>query len=62
MFSRAQLLDRVWGHDFYGDERVIDVHIRNMRKVLGDDAGSPRLIGTVRGVGYRFLAEPEGRS
>ncbi len=62
VFSRAQLLDRVWGHDFYGDERVIDVHIRNMRKVLGDDAGSPRLIGTVRGVGYRFLAEPEGRS
>ncbi|MEO5744543.1 MAG: response regulator transcription factor [Terracoccus sp.] len=61
VFSRAQLLDRVWGHDFYGDERVIDVHIRSMRKALGDDAGSPRLIGTVRGVGYKFLAEPEAR-
>ena len=62
VFSRAQLLERVWGYDFYGDERVVDVHVRNMRKVLGDDAGSPRLIGTVRGVGYKFVAEPEARS
>jgi DNA-binding response OmpR family regulator len=59
VFSRAQLLDRVWGYDFYGDERVVDVHIRSMRKALGDDAGAPRLIGTVRSVGYKFLAEPE---
>jgi DNA-binding response OmpR family regulator len=59
VFSRTQLLDRVWGYDFYGDERVVDVHIRSIRKALGDDAGAPRLIGTVRGVGYKFLAEPE---
>lgn len=58
VFSRAQLLERVWGGDFYGDERVVDVHIRNLRKALDDDASSPTLIGTVRGVGYRFLAEP----
>jgi DNA-binding response OmpR family regulator len=58
VFSRAQLLEKVWGYDFYGDERVVDVHIRSMRKALGDDATSPRVIGTVRGVGYKFLLEP----
>ena len=55
VFSRAQLLEKVWGYDFYGDERVVDVHIRTMRAALGDDATSPRIIGTVRGVGYKFL-------
>ncbi|TQM62004.1 response regulator transcription factor [Humibacillus xanthopallidus] len=58
VFSRAQLLEKVWGYDFYGDERVVDVHIRSMRKALGDDAASPRVIGTVRGVGYKFLLDP----
>ena len=60
VFSRAQLLEKVWGYDFYGDERVVDVHIRSMRKVLGDDAAAPRVIGTVRGVGYKFLLEQTG--
>jgi DNA-binding response OmpR family regulator len=60
VFSRAQLLEEVWGYDFYGDERVVDVHIRNMRKALGDDATDPRIIGTVRGVGYKLLLRPEG--
>jgi DNA-binding response OmpR family regulator len=55
VYSRAQLLEQVWGYDFYGDERVVDVHIRGLRKLLHDDATSPRLIGTVRGVGYKFL-------
>ncbi|MDP2773368.1 MAG: response regulator transcription factor, partial [Nocardioides sp.] len=55
VYSRAQLLERVWGYDFYGDERVVDVHIRGLRKALHDDATSPRVIGTVRGVGYKFL-------
>jgi DNA-binding response OmpR family regulator len=55
VFSRAQLLEKVWGNDFYGDERVVDVHIRGLRKALHDDASSPGLIGTVRGVGYKFL-------
>ncbi|HET7801721.1 MAG TPA: response regulator transcription factor [Humibacillus xanthopallidus] len=58
VFSRSQLLEKVWGYDFYGDERVVDVHIRSMRKALADDATSPRVIGTVRGVGYKFLLEP----
>ena len=58
VFSRAQLLEDVWGYDFYGDERVVDVHVRSLRRALGDDAGDPRFIGTVRGVGYKFLPLP----
>jgi two-component system alkaline phosphatase synthesis response regulator PhoP len=50
VLSRAQLLDQVWGYDFYGEERVVDVHIGHIRQKLGDD----RFIVTVRGVGYRF--------
>ncbi|QKE83349.1 response regulator transcription factor [Arthrobacter sp. NEB 688] len=60
VFSRAQLLEEVWGYDFYGDARVVDVHVRSMRRALGDDAADPRVIGTVRGVGYKFLPRPEG--
>lgn len=59
VFSRGQLLERVWGYDFYGDERVVDVHVRNIRRVLGDDASKPHIIGTVRGVGYKFLLDPQ---
>ncbi|MCA0251160.1 MAG: response regulator transcription factor, partial [Actinobacteria bacterium] len=58
VFSRAQLLEDVWGYDFYGDERVVDVHIRGMRAALGDEAANPQIIGTVRGVGYKFLKKP----
>lgn len=55
VLTRRQLLEQVWGWDFYGDERVVDVHIRAVRKALGDNADAPELIGTVRGVGYKFL-------
>jgi DNA-binding response OmpR family regulator len=58
VFSRRQLLERVWGYDFFGDERVVDVHIRSLRSRLGDDAANPRLIATVRGVGYKFTGRP----
>jgi len=58
VFSRAQLLEEVWGYDFYGDERVVDVHVRSVRRALGDDASDPRIVGTVRGVGYKFLLAP----
>ncbi len=58
VFSRAQLLEQVWGYDFFGDERVVDVHVRSMRKALGDPAGEPRIIGTVRGVGYKLMLAP----
>lgn len=56
VFPRHQLIDRVWGRDFYGEERIVDVHVGNLRKALGDSASTPRFIETVRGVGYRFIA------
>lgn len=59
VYSRRQLLENVWGGDFFGDERVVDVHIRSIRRALGDDATAPRFIGTVRGVGYKFVAASE---
>jgi DNA-binding response OmpR family regulator len=58
VFSRQQLLERVWGYDFYGDERVVDVHIRSIRARLGDDPAEPTYIVTVRGVGYKFVGRP----
>jgi DNA-binding response OmpR family regulator len=56
VLSRRQLIEHVWGWDFVGDERVVDVHIRNLRSKLGDDASEPRFVATVRGVGYKFVA------
>ena len=53
VLSRDQLLEKVWGYDFYGEERVVDVHVGHIRQKLGDD----RIIATVRGVGYRFEDE-----
>ena len=53
-FSRGQLLDRVWGPDWVGDDHLVDVHIAKLRSKLGDDAKEPRYIHTVRGVGYRM--------
>jgi len=58
VFTRGQLIEHVWGWDFYGDERIVDVHIRNLRKALGDSADEPRFVGTVRGVGYKLVAVP----
>jgi DNA-binding response OmpR family regulator len=57
VFTRGQLLQQVWGWDFYGDERVVDVHIRSIRRALGDSADAPELLGTVRGVGYKVLPD-----
>lgn len=59
VFTRRQLLERVWGWDFFGDERVVDVHIRNVRHALNDDAQNPKVIATVRGVGYRLVENPK---
>jgi DNA-binding response OmpR family regulator len=53
-FSRRQLLELVWRGDWYGDDHVIDVHIGNLRRKLGDDATHPRYVRTVRGVGFRM--------
>lgn len=58
VFTRRGLIEHVWGRDFFGDERVVDVHIRTLRRALGDDANAPRFVGTVRAIGYRFVARP----
>jgi two-component system alkaline phosphatase synthesis response regulator PhoP len=50
VLSREQLLEKAWGYDYFGDTRVVDVHIGHVRQKLGDD----RFIETIRGVGYRF--------
>lgn len=57
VFTRRRLLERVWGWDYYGRDRVVDVHIANIRRALDDEAVDPRFIATVRGVGYKFIAE-----
>lgn len=55
--SREQLIEQVWGHDYYGDDRVVDVHIGRLRKKVEDDATKPTLIATAWGAGYRFEDE-----
>jgi len=57
VFTRDQLLERVWGADYFGDDHVVDVHIANLRKKLGDDPAGPHYIETVRGAGYRFAGK-----
>jgi two-component system alkaline phosphatase synthesis response regulator PhoP len=59
VLSRDQLIEQVWGYDYYGDERVVDVHIGRLRKKVEDDPANPQLIVTVRGVGYRFEERAE---
>lgn len=54
-FTRRQLIDHVWGEAWYGDEHIVDVHVGHLRKKLGDDAGTPRFIRTVRGIGYGMV-------
>jgi DNA-binding response OmpR family regulator len=53
-FSRRQLLEHIWGPGWFGDEHVVDVHVANLRRKLGDDPRRPRYVRTVRGVGYRM--------
>lgn len=56
--SREQIIELVWGYDFYGEERVVDVHVGRIRQKMEDDASDPQIIVTVRGVGYRFEDDP----
>ncbi|WP_285729598.1 response regulator transcription factor [Nocardiopsis sp. ATB16-24] len=60
VFTRAQLLQEVWGYDYFGGTRTIDVHVRRLRAKLGSEYES--LIGTVRNVGYRFVPGPTSRT
>jgi DNA-binding response OmpR family regulator len=54
VFSRQVLLERVWEHGFFGDERIVDVHIRRLRTKVERDPAAPRVVVTVRGLGYRL--------
>jgi DNA-binding response OmpR family regulator len=58
VFSREQLLERVWGYDYAGETRTVDVHVHSLRNSIEKDAADPRYIQTVRGVGYVFR-EPD---
>ena len=58
VYARAEIAYRLRGYEYEGDERVVDVHVRNLRRKIEDDPASPRLIQTVRGVGYRLGVEP----
>lgn len=57
VWSRTQLIDKLWGNDFFGDERVVDTHIRRLRKKVEPDPANPNFIKTVIGVGYKFEDE-----
>ena len=54
VLSREQLLDKVWGYDYFGDGRLVDAHIRRLRMKIEADPANPQLIVTVRGLGYRL--------
>jgi DNA-binding response OmpR family regulator len=54
VLSRQTLLDRIWDRGFFGDDRIVDVHIRRLRTKIEADAGAPRIVVTVRGLGYRL--------
>jgi two-component system alkaline phosphatase synthesis response regulator PhoP len=56
VFSRDQLLEKVWGYDFAGDTRTVDVHVRWLRGKIEDNPDQPKLLRTVRGVGYKMEA------
>jgi DNA-binding response OmpR family regulator len=60
VFTRSQLLQEVWGYDYFGGTRTVDVHVRRLRAKLGTE--SEALIGTVRNVGYKFVPAKSGRS
>lgn len=57
VFSREDLLEKIWGYDFLGETRTVDVHIRNLRKRIELDDSNPKFIKTVRGIGYKFREE-----
>ncbi len=57
VFTRQQLLERVWGWDYFGSGRVVDVHVAAIRRALNDAATGAKFIATVRGVGYKFVGE-----
>ncbi len=61
VFTRDFLLEHLWGHDFYGSTRTVDMHVSRLREKIEDDPAEPRFIVTVRGVGYKLRAVEEAR-
>jgi len=57
VLTRGQLIDRVWGSDYFGDTKTLDVHIKRIRSRIEENPSEPRMLVTVRGLGYRFEAE-----
>ena len=58
VLTRGQLIDRVWGSDYVGDTKTLDVHVKRLRSKIEPDPSSPRYLVTVRGLGYRMLQDP----
>jgi len=54
VLTRDSLLDRIWGYEYYGETRTVDVHVRHLRQKIEDDDKNPVFIETIRGIGYRF--------
>ena len=54
MLTRGQLIDRVWGSDYVGDTKTLDVHVKRLRSKVEQDPGKPVHLVTVRGLGYKF--------
>ncbi|MGA8045808.1 MAG: winged helix-turn-helix domain-containing protein, partial [Dermatophilaceae bacterium] len=62
VLTRGQLIDRVWGSDYVGDTKTLDVHIKRLRAKIEADPAAPRHIITVRGLGYKYEADPQQTS
>ena len=54
VWNRGQLIEKMWGSDFFGDERVVDTHVARLRKKIEPDPSHPQFVKTVIGVGYKF--------
>ena len=54
VLTRVQIIDRIWGGDYYGDTKTLDVHIKRLRSKIEIDPANPELIHTIRGLGYKF--------
>lgn len=54
VLTRSQLIDRVWGNDYFGDTKTLDVHIKRLRAKIEDDPANPKIIHTIRGLGYKL--------
>ncbi|WP_278338789.1 helix-turn-helix domain-containing protein, partial [Varibaculum cambriense] len=55
VLTRGQVMDRVWGENWFGDPKTLDVHVKRLRSKIEDDPHSPKIIVTVRGLGYRIM-------